>query len=86
MGDTSSTRAISRSCLPSQDPDLHRFLRHQREALRLGVPHAGMGNFQSATPGQFCIGGNTIEESFSRTANRDVDEPIFMGEHSENLA
>ena len=27
-----------------------------------------MGNFQSATLGQFCIGGNTIEESFSRTA------------------
>src|ERR1700745_2094244 len=31
--------------LTTQDPDLHRFLRHQHEALHSGVPHAGVGQF-----------------------------------------
>src|SRR5216684_6701855 len=38
------------SCLKT---GIHRFLRHQHEALRCGVRHADVGLFQSATPGHF---------------------------------
>jgi hypothetical protein len=42
-------RIANALALPSQDPDLHRFLRHQHEALHLGVPHAGVVSFAPAT-------------------------------------
>jgi hypothetical protein len=51
-------RNIERPCdlsdafaLSSQDPDFHRFLRHQYEALRFGVPHIGVGHFSIGNPG-----------------------------------
>jgi len=37
--------------LPAQNPDLHRFLRHQHEVLRFGVPHPGVGQFSIGDPG-----------------------------------
>src|ERR1700722_1528786 len=46
--------------LSAQGPNLHRFLRHQHEALRCGVPHAGVGQFSIGDPGQFCTGGYSV--------------------------
>ena len=47
LREKSSIRAISRMLLPTAlRPDLHRFLRHQHEALRFGVPHVGVGSVQ----------------------------------------
>ena len=51
-------RQLQHSCdlanalaLPSQDPDLHRFLHHQHEPLPIGVAHAGVGHFSTGDPG-----------------------------------
>src|SRR6266446_1266208 len=37
--------------LPSQDPDLHRFLRYQHKVSPLGVPHVAVGQFSTGDPG-----------------------------------
>jgi len=67
LRDTSSVLAISRMLLSYLlKTDLHRFLRHQHEALRCGLPHLRMGEFSIGDPDQFCTDDYTVNKP-SRT-------------------
>ncbi|HTQ23331.1 MAG TPA: hypothetical protein VMI09_01465, partial [Candidatus Binataceae bacterium] len=48
----------------------------QHEALRLGVPHVGVGHFSIGDPGQFCIGGNT-ERTIRLAKKQSHDKPYL---------